>query len=249
MGTSALNSMHKRIHKRSNSFRIMHVGAVKSNSCLSSVQGMRNTAIRLRQDSCDSLSFRNIQNVKCTMSNSEGVSSDDAFSEHVLHGRQNQKLGYYMEALAYFQNALECKKQTIDAESTTVQTEYANVLFNIGAIYMTKCKNVQQSAEVFEQCLEWRIHCLGSSHIDVSATMYCLARVHMMAGDDYMYAVTLLNEALSILLVECPNHTNSIIAVWKELARAQYTIGEIDDAESSIKEIKKLTAQPAPFCN
>jgi hypothetical protein len=247
MGTSALKSMNKLIHKRTNSFQVIQAGTLKSNSCLSSVHGMRTASIRNREDPIRLPPVHHIGNMDCALSNCENINSNDAFAEHVLRGRQSQKLGNYMEALTHFQYALEFKKKSIASEKINIQIEYANVLFYIGAICMTQCKNVQRSADAFEQCLEWRIYCLGSSHLDVPATMYCLARVHMMMGDDYIYAVTLLNEALSILLVDYPNHMNSIVAVWKELARAQFKIGELDDAESSLKEIRKLTAQISPF--
>lgn len=226
-----------------------------SKTCLASIQNMRATTTQLRLNcalpSNSTKSRHNIQNKFSATSipafSERVVRSHDVFTENALRGRQAQKLGNFNEALTYFQSALLCKRNTIHTEDIDMQKEYATILFNAGLIYMTQYKNYALSAQAFEQCLEVRRCCLGSNHVDVSATMYCLGRVNLISGEDTYYAFTLLNESLSILLTEHPNNTSSIITVWEELARAQFAVGDIDDAESSLNEIRKLKARAAPF--
>ena len=186
-------------------------------------------------------------NIQSTQDARSYQRSNDMFTENALRGRQSQKLGSYNEALSYFQNALRCKRAHIHQDTIEVQIEYGHILFNIGLMNMTIYKSYALSAQAFEQCLEVRRYCLGSSHIDVSATMYCLAKVHLSAGDETYYAFTLLNESLSILLTDYPDNIIRIVTVWEELARAQLAIGDIDDAESSLREIRKLKVRAAPF--
>jgi tetratricopeptide (TPR) repeat protein len=223
-----------------------------SDTCSVSIQNMRATT-QLRFNDSEvrkdlSNPCHNIQKNCSAMSSSERiVSSIDTFAANALRGRQAQKLGHYNEALSYFQCALLSKRQCIHTEDIEVQMEYANILFCAGLIYMTEFKNYELSARALEQCLEVRKCCLGSNHLDVSATMYCLAHVNLLSGDDTYYAFTLLNESLSILLNEYPNNVSSIIQVWEELARAQVAVGDIDDAESSMNEIRKIKVRAAPF--
>jgi tetratricopeptide (TPR) repeat protein len=171
----------------------------------------------------------------------------DIFTENASNGHESQKCGKYAQAVTYYRCALLCMKSSIDSETIEVQVQYANILFNVGIIYMDHLKDLSFSADAFQQCLDLRIECLGTTHIDVSATMYCLARAHMMLESDREYALELLIEALSILLMTCPHNMNGIITVWNELARVQYALGEIEDAESSMREIRKLSAQVSPF--
>lgn len=246
MGSSTFNN----IDQRPNSFR--SVKPSMSNTCSVSIQNMRaTTQLRFNGEITkgSSKSCHNIQNNNGAMSilSERVVTSNDVFSENALRGRQSQKLGNFNEALSHFQRALLSKRQCIQTEAIEMQAEYANILFNAGLIYMTQFKHYALSAHAFEQCLEVRRCCLGSNHVDVSATLYCLAHVNLISGDDTYYAFTLLNESLSILLTEYPNNVSSIIQVWEELARAQFAVGDIDDAESSLNEIRKIKARAAPF--
>ena len=246
MGSSTFNN----IDQQTNSFRPVQPA---SNTCSISIQNMRaTTQLRFNSEITkdSSNSCHNIQNnIGSAIPKlcERAVMSNNVFAENALRGRQSQKLGIFNEALSYFQRALLSKRHCIQTEAVDIQTEYANILFNAGLIYMTQYKNYALSAQAFEQCLEVRRCCLGSNHVDVSATMYCLAHVNLIAGDDIYYAFTLLNESLSILLTEYPDNLVSIIQVWEELARAQFAVGDIDDAESSQIEIRKIKARAAPF--
>ena len=250
MGSSTFNNIDQRTH----STGIRSFASPMSNTCVATIHNnMRATTLlrfngEIAKDSSNSC--HNIQNNDGAMSIlSERLvtSSDDVFTENSLRGRQSQKLGNFNEALTYFQRALLSKRDSIPTESIDLQSEYASILFNAGIIYMTQYKNYALSAHALEQCLEVRRCCLGSNHVDVSATLYCLAHVNLISGDDTYYAFTLLNESLSILLTDYPNNTASIITVWEELARAQFAVGDVDDAESSLNEIRKIKACAAPF--
>jgi hypothetical protein len=171
----------------------------------------------------------------------------DQFCEYAMKGREAQKVEHYVEALTYYRMALSSKKISVEFETNAVQIEYANILFDMGVIFMNHVRSYEFSAEALEQCRELRILCLGSNHTDVAATMHCLAHVHMMIGEDYVYALSLLNESLSLLLVNCPNATDRIVTVWHDLARAQYAVGDIEDAESSLVEIRKMKVPLSRF--
>lgn len=198
-----------------------------------------------------------IESYETTVAN-DGTDADSYYVDNVLRGRQAQKLGHLNDAITYYQNAIFVKKHTILSESKTVQKDYANILFHLGSIYLqqytetdsTDKRCLHSAAVVFEKCLEIRNICYptfnetdGSwipQHIEVSVTMYYLAHVHLKLNTEYQYSISLLNEALSILLIGYPNHVNCIITIWQELSRAQYAMGDLDDAESSLNEIRLI---------
>ena len=181
------------------------------------------------------------------MAKSLSQESQSLFIENASQGHHSQKCGNYDEALAYFRCALLCKRSSIANEPLDVQLEYANILFNVGLIYMQEKGNFSFSSEAFQQCLDLRAVCLGDIHIDVSTTMYFLAKSLIKMENNREYALELLNESLSILLIAYPSNFNGLINVWKELALTQFALGAIEDAESSMREVRHLTLQAKAF--
>jgi tetratricopeptide (TPR) repeat protein len=187
------------------------------------------------------------KNTNPAMAKSLKQECQSLFLENASQGRKSQDCGNYDEALAYFRCALLCKRDSLATETLEVQLEYANILFSVGLVYMDQKRNFYFSSEAFQQCLDIRRVCLSQSHIDVSATMYCLAKSLMKQRSDHEYVLQLLNESLSILLISYPSNFNGLIKVWRKLAKAQYAIGDTEDAESSMQEVRNLTLQATHF--
>jgi tetratricopeptide (TPR) repeat protein len=263
MGTNAIQT----IARRNNSLRTTNAFFEKTKYSNSTFTNMRTTSssvkmmdheIMFRCPMNDTATFSTPINNTTTMDlphkNKDPImekslhqESQSLFLENASQGRQSQDCGNYDDALAYFRCALLCKRSSIASETLEMQVEYANILFDVGLIYMDHKHNFSYSSEALQQCLDIRLVCLRPSHIDVSATMYCLAKSLMRQECDQEYALELLNESLSILLISYPSNFNGLIKVWNELAQAQYSMGSIDDAESSLKEARNLTIQTGPF--
>lgn len=165
------------------------------------------------------------------------------FVETAKMGRNHQVCGQLRQALLCYRAALHCKNSTIHSEPSAIQAAFADVLFEIGVIYTTpQLKNDTSCVEAFEKCLDLRRASLGSFHVKVAVVLHRLASVHSSLGD-HQYASELLLESLSILLCTCPNHTKALVEVWSALGLMQEALGEIEDAESSKKEVQKLIHQ------
>lgn len=263
MGTYAIQT----ITPRTNSLHMTHaysdetqyINSTFTDMRVSSSLDMMNHDVTCRLRMNDGATFSKPINISTTtpdvssatldpvMAKSLNQESHSLFMENASHGRQSQDCGNYDDALAYFRCALLCKRNSIASDSLDVQLEYANILFSVGLIYMDQKHNYTFSSEALQQCLDIRLVCLGPSHIDVSATMYALAKSLLKQESDLDYALQLLNESLSILLISYPSHLNGLIKVWNELAEVQYAMGAKEDAESSLQEVRNLTLQAEAF--
>jgi tetratricopeptide (TPR) repeat protein len=167
--------------------------------------------------------------------------STAVFLETAQMGDSLHESGHLTQALLCYRAALHCKNNTIRSEPSAMQEDFASVLFKIGAIHMSPTiKDDAQCLDAFHNCLDLRRACLGTLHGDVAAVLFMLASVHSSLGDQ-QYALELLVESVSILLVTCPDNTEALVKVWTALGLVQEALGEAEDAASSMKEIQKLT--------
>lgn len=130
----------------------------------------------------------------------------------------------------------------MEAESRDVQMVFADLLFDIGVLLMTNEEfgNKERAMEMLHSCVELRRDTEGPEDPLVADALYRLAYIYTTNGD-LQYACELLLEALSILLSDSEANKHSLKATWTALGRVQESLGEIGDAESSLREASKIS--------
>lgn len=175
-------------------------------------------------------------------SRSEGEQSEegDLFLNAYKMGRQHYAQERFGPALLCYRTALQCKNKLIHSEPQEIKEMYSNILFDIGAIHV-QFRDWVKCREAFYYCLDVRRVFLGNNHPAVASVLLQLGQVHNALGEP-QYALELLIEAHSILLLSTPEDKQALIAVWNAMGTVQKELGMIEDAESSFQEARNLSS-------
>jgi tetratricopeptide (TPR) repeat protein len=173
-------------------------------------------------------------------SEAEHSEEGDLFLNAYKMGREHYSHERFGPALVCYRTALQCKNKLIHSEPKEIKYVYSNILFDIGMIHF-RFHDWVKSREAFYYCLDVRRVFLGNNHPLVASVLLQLGQVHN-ALDEPQYALELLIEAHSILLLSAPEDKQAMIAVWNAMGNVQKGLGMIEDAESSFQEARNLSS-------